>query len=188
MKSTKILCIAALLAIGTPTAGTALAAETFEVDAAHSSVVFRAKHLGVSYAYGRFNDISGSFSFDDATLDIEIKTDSIDTNSKDRDKHLKGPDFFNVKQFPVAKFSAKEFTKRGDNVYKVTGDMAFHGVTKSLDVTLERVGSGEDPWGGYRSGFEVIFNFKRSDFGMTYGTKGLGDDIRVMVSVEGVRK
>ena len=50
------------------------------------------------------------------------------------------------------------------------------------------MGTGKDRHGKVRTGFETTFNIKRSEFGMSYGLGGIGDDVRVTVSVEGVRK
>jgi polyisoprenoid-binding protein YceI len=89
----------------------AVRAAKYEVDAAHSSLIFRVKHFDVGYIYGRFNTFSGTFSFDekkaaDNALSVEIKVESIDTNNAARDKHLKGADFFNAKEFPKITFKS----------------------------------------------------------------------------------
>ena len=70
----------------------------------------------------------------------------------------------------------------------MTGDLTLHGVTKPLTVELERVGSGKDPWGGYRTGFETVFTIKRSDFGMTNMIGPVGDEVRLTIAIEGVRQ
>lgn len=114
------LALAILVAVGwlqRPTAS-APTRESYEVDAVHSVVLFRIQHLGVSYFYGRFNKIEGSFSVggDGAgEVDITIRADSIDTNSEKRDGHLKGPDFFSVKQFPTITFKSGNLVSRGGN-------------------------------------------------------------------------
>lgn len=186
MKRTRNVSVVCVTFLGMYTA--AVQAEEYKIDPGHSSVIFRVKHLDVSYAYGRFNDIAGSFSFDSGSLDIELKTESIDTNSPDRDKHLKGPDFFNAKQFPITKFTSKKFKKTGDDTYQVIGSLTLHGVTKPLTLTVERVGSGKDRRGRDLTGFEATFTIKRSDFGMTYAIPGIGDEVRMIVSIEGARE
>ena len=42
--------------------------------------------------------------------------------------------------------------------------------------------------GGYRIGFETTFTIKRSDFGMDFMMGGVGDEVRIIVSVEGERR
>ncbi|MCK6486133.1 MAG: YceI family protein [Phycisphaerae bacterium] len=192
----RILCASVVLVLSASSLlmgrSSAVATEQFEVDAVHSSVLFRVKHLNVSYFHGRFNDISGKFAFSDdpsaCMFDIQIKTDSVDTGNAKREQHLKSPDFFNAKQFPTMGFKSSEVKKSGDNTFDVTGSLTLHGVTKPLSVKLERIGSGKDPWGGYRTGFESVFTIKRSDFGMSTMPDALGDEVRVTVAVEGVRK
>ncbi|MBX3395561.1 MAG: YceI family protein [Phycisphaerae bacterium] len=165
--------------------------ENYKIDNSHSSVHFRIKHLGVSYCYGRFNEIDGRLTMsgdDKNALEITIKADSIDSNDKKRDDHLRGPDFFNVKQFPVISFKSSEFKKSGTDQFKVTGDLTMHGVTKSVTVTLDHIGSGKDPWGGQRTGFEGTFEVKRSDFGISYMPGGLGEDVRIIVALEAIKQ
>ena len=84
----------------------AIAADTYRVDPVHSSVIFRVKHFGVGYFYGRFNEASGAFVVDAAnpsmsSVEVQVKADTVDTHNPKRDQHLKSPDFFNAKQFPV---------------------------------------------------------------------------------------
>ena len=91
---------------------TAQGADSYKVDNVHSTVIFRIKHLDSSYAYGRFNEVSGTFALEEAdptkgSLDFQVAADSIDTNNAKRDQHLKGPDYFNAKQFPTITFKSK---------------------------------------------------------------------------------
>ena len=195
MKACILLAVACVaVGLGAPLgAGARLSAVEYQVDTVHSSVIFRVKHVGVSYFYGRFNEIKGSFAFDEAdptslVLDLEIKTESIDTNDKKRDTHLKGPDFFHAKQYKTITFKSTKAEPGEDNTYRVTGDFTLHGVTKSITVDIVHVGSGSGRRGRLLAGFETSFTIKRSDFGMDYMLGGLGDDIRITVSLEGFRQ
>lgn len=171
----------------------AVAADTYKADAVHSAVIFRIKHLNVSYCYGRFNDVAGSFSFDDAkpessALEFTVKTESIDTADKKRDDHLRSAEFFDAAKHPTITFKSKSVKKLGENEFEVAGELTLRGVTKPLTVKVERTGSGADPWGGQRAGFETTFTIKRSDFEVNALKGGLGDDVRLIVSVEGVKQ
>jgi polyisoprenoid-binding protein YceI len=171
----------------------ALATETYEVDPVHSAVVFRIKHLGIAYVYGRFNDLSGTLKIDSETsgssvVEIYAKTKNVDTFHSERDNHLRSSDFFNAKKFPVISFKSKSFTKVSRDMYELTGDLSLHGVTRPLTVKVQRTGSGKDPWGGFRIGFETTFTIRRSDFGMQYMMEGVGDEVRIILSIEGIRK
>src|SRR5438552_11973411 len=86
-------------------------ADTYQVDGVHSSLIFRVKHFDVSYLYGRINGASGALVIDESdpskssfTASAEVK--NIDTNNGQRDTHLKGPDFFNGKEFPTISFKS----------------------------------------------------------------------------------
>ncbi len=164
---------------------------SYVVDSGHSSVVFRVTHMGAAPFYGRFNDIKGEFSFDGdnpekSTFNVEIDPASIDTNSKNRDGHLKSPDFLNVKQFPKLTFKSKSLKKDGDG-WKLVGDLTLHGVPKEVTADFNWVGTGEAR-GQVKGGFGAEFKFKRTDFGMDYMVGPLSDEIVVMVGVEGAKK
>lgn len=185
--------LAALLAGAFPLAGRA-GAEEYKVDPAHSFVGFRIKHMGVGYAYGRFNDLNGSFILDEPSgnalaFDFELKADSVDTANAKRDQHLKSAEFFNVKAFPTIEFKSKVIRRNGEKTVDVAGDLTLRGVTRAINVRLERVGSGKDLSGNYRTGYDGSFVLKRSDFGMNFGADGMiGDDVTVTVAFEGIRK
>lgn len=169
------------------------AADTYEVDASHSMIIFRAKHMGVSYNYGRFNEFSGNLAVDetDATnsmIELEVKAASVDTGNEKRDQHLRSPDFFNAKQFPVITFKSTEVKKVDEDTLEVTGDLGLHGVKKSVTVEVAITGKGKNQQGTALIGFETTFTIKRSEFGMDYGIGAVSDDIRITVSVEGMKK
>ena len=158
-----------------------------------SSALFRIKHLDAAYFYGRFNEITGTFKVDDQDLDksyvrIEIPTESVDSNNEARDKHLKSQDFFSAKEFPTITFKSTKIEKVGDDSYKVTGELTFRGVTKTITFGAQHTGTGEvNPRFGLRSGYEATLEIKRSEFGVKYGLEGsvLADAVRLIVALEG---
>ena len=163
--------------------------EGYKVDPVHSVVLFKVKHFGAGNYYGRFNDVSGTIVLDSkdpskSVVELQVKADSIDTANQKRDQHLKGPDFFNVKQFPIIAFKAKDVKKSGKDTYEVTGDLTLHGVTKELKIQAEHVGTGKGMEGEERAGFEASFKLKRSDFGMKFMIGPVGDEIQVIASLE----
>lgn len=171
----------------------AASAETFKVDGTHSSVVFRIKHMNVSYFYGRINKIDGQFTLDDGdgaanSIDITLDATSVDTGNDGRDRHLKSPDFFNAKQHDTITFKSTSVKSSGEGKFEVTGDLTLHGVTKSITVNVERVGVGPGREGGTIAGFEAVFTIKRSDYGMEFMNGPLGDEVRLMVGIEGAAK
>jgi len=172
------------------------ASGSYAIDGGHSFVTFCTTHLGVSYAYGRFNQVGGSFKLDEedpakSEIRVVIQAASIDTNSKGRDKHLTGPDFFNAEQFPEVVFESKKISLVEEGLYEVEGELTAHGVTKALTVEAELIGSGERGQRfGFRAGFRTGFTFKRTDFDMGFmADQGmLGDDVEVTVSIEGAKQ
>ena len=166
-------------------------ASLYEIDTAHSMILFRAKHNGVSYNYDRFNEFTGKIvmagiGVPETMVEFEVKTASVDTGNEKRDQHLRSSDFFSAKQFPVITFkSTKVIEKEGEeDVLEVTGDLELHGVKKSITVDVEITGRATGRDGASLIGFESIFTIKRSEFGMTYGMEGISDDIRLIVSIE----
>jgi polyisoprenoid-binding protein YceI len=165
----------------------------FAIDAVHSAVIFRIKHQGVAFNYGRFNKMSGSFHIDSAdpsksVLDITVDAASVDTANADRDKHLTGNDFFSVKEYPTITFKSTSFTKKSEGVYTVAGKLSFHGKSKDITVEVADTGKGAGMRGGEVAGIESTFTIKRSEFGMDYLLKGLSDDVTLTVALEGTRK
>ena len=193
-----VICISALTLLtgaagllattAAPAAPAAIAAEgAFKVDPVHSSVVFRIRHA-TSFFYGRFNQVSGSFDLNAAdptksSLEVSVKTESIDSNNSKRDQHLKSQDFFSATEFPAITFKGKDFKKSADNKWEVKGDLTLHGVTKPVTIAVE------DTAAGAGGGLEAKFAIKRSDYGMGFmSDKGLGDEVTIMVGLEGGKK
>jgi polyisoprenoid-binding protein YceI len=173
------------------TAAPARAADNYGIDAMHAGVNFKISHLGLSYVHGRFNEFSGAFVLDpDASkcaFTLTIKTETIDTANAKRDEHLRSPDFFNVKQFPVIAFKSTGVKAIKDG-YEVTGDLTMHGATKAVTFTLLGGKKAEFPKGVQRTGFSTDLVLKRSEFGINKFTEALGDDIHVAISFEGTKK
>jgi polyisoprenoid-binding protein YceI len=187
MKSLPLLVLVASL-----TAGVVRGAETYKIDPVHSSVVFSAVHLGVTPFYGRFNDVSGSVVFDKETpskssVEVSVPVASVDTHDAKRDQHLKSPDFFNAKQFPVITFKSKQVEVDG-GTYKISGDFTLHGVTKPLTVEFKKGGEGKGMQNEFRAGGEARITIKRSEFGMTFMIGGISDEVSIILSLEGVRQ
>ena len=167
----------------------------YEIDTTHSMIIFRAKHNGVSYNYGRFNEFTGEIMINaiavpESMVEFEVKAASVDTGNEKRDQHLRSSDFFSAKQFPLITFkSTKVSAKEGEeDTLEVTGDLELHGVKKSITVDVEVTGRAKGKEGESLIGFESTFTIKRSEFGMTYGMGPVSDDIRLTVSIEAKHK
>jgi polyisoprenoid-binding protein YceI len=169
------------------------AAETYKADPIHSSSVFRIKHVNAAYFWGRFNEPEGSFTLDEAdptksVFSVELTVDKVDTANDKRNAHLKSPDFFNAKQYPKIQFNSTSVKKGEGNLLEVTGNLMMHGVKKSITVEVEPTGQGEFPPGTKRAGVEARFTVKLSDFEIKGMPGALSDDVRVIVSLEGIKQ
>ncbi|MDG1893623.1 MAG: YceI family protein [Fuerstiella sp.] len=185
------LVIATLVCVGS---NSVFAADEYDYDLVHSSVGFKARHLGISWIHGRFNDVSGKFSIDreqpsKSTFKLTIKADSVDTANKARDEHLRQPDYFDTKQFPTIEFKSTS-TKAIKGGYEVTGDFTMHGTTKKVTIVLTG-GKEHDFKGTKRVAFSTELALKRSDYGFdkrAIGPSAIGDKALIFIDCEGVRK
>jgi polyisoprenoid-binding protein YceI len=187
-KRTHALAALVLCAVAVPVR----AADDYAVDAMHSGVSFKVSHLGLSWTYGRFNDLSGSFRIDpadpaQASFDLTVKAESIDTGNAKRDEHLRAPDFFNVKQFPLIQFTSTS-VKAVAGGFDVTGNLTLHGVTKSVTLPLRGGRTAEFPKGVWRTGYTTEWTIRRSEFGMDKFGEAVGDEVFIAISFEGIKK
>ena len=136
MKSRLIRNMLLAMAVAFPAPAQA-ADYVIDTKGAHAFIQFRIKHLGYSWLLGRFNDFGGSFSYDKANPDaskveVKIKTASLDSNHAERDKHLRGKDFFEVKKYPEAHFISTSYKQNDDGTAVLVGDLTLHGVTWAM--------------------------------------------------------
>ena len=191
------------LALSVILAGAATLAQaqtsTWKIDPAHSAANFTVRHLGISNVHGRFGGVTGEIVLDPADLakssvKATIDTTTVDTGVPARDNDLKSDHFFDVAKYPTMTFISKSIAKNGDG-YTVTGDLTMHGVTKSVELSMDPP-SGEVSMGkATRRGFDATTTIHRKDFGLTYGqalTKAgdamIGDDVKVSLEVEATRQ
>lgn len=170
-------------------------ATTWVVDDAHSSAMFTVKHLMVSNVTGKMAGISGTIDIDDADVtkskvDVSIDVNTINTDNKKRDDHLKSPDFFDTKKFPTMKFVSTKVEKAGAGL-KVTGDLTMHGVTKSVVLDVDGPTAAiKDPWGNNKRGASATTKLDRKDFGLNWnkaletGGVMVSDEVKIAIELE----
>lgn len=190
MKSSKLIFTGILCSLAF--ALSAQGADTYKVDPVHSSVIFSIKHSGVTDFYGDFKDISGTVTFDAAdpaksAVELTVPVESIDTRNEKRDQHLKSPDFFNAKQFPAITFKSSKIDGSGDT-FKISGDLTIHGVTKPITADFKRGPDGKGGQGKTVGGGEARFTIKRSDYDMKFMLGPLGDEVNIILSLEGPKQ
>jgi polyisoprenoid-binding protein YceI len=106
---------------------------------------------------------------------------------------LRSADFFDAEKFPTLTYKSRTITDvRGDS-FKVVGDLTIRGISREVILEVTPQGTGSDPWGGQRAGFEATASIKRSDFGLTWnqvleaGGVAVGDDIKITIDAELVK-
>ncbi|MBI9075866.1 MAG: YceI family protein [Desulfatibacillum sp.] len=189
-----LLCTLAILVFAGLAPKAAHAADAYKVDPVHSSVVFGIEHLGVAAFYGAFTDIEGEIVFDEnnlkqSSVNIAVPVKKVDTRNWMRDRHLKSKDFFNAGKFSEMTFQSARVEKITRDTYEVQGVFSMMGIARDMTIEVTMTGQGKGMQKEERIGFGAEFTIKRSDYGMTYGMEGLlGDDVKVCLSVEGVKK
>lgn len=184
MKRIFTLLTAAVLAVSVRAA-----AETYTIDPVHSSAGFSIRHVFSKFT-SSFTKTTGTIVFDAAnpaasSVDATIEVASLNTANPDRDKHLFSDAFFDLAKHPTITFKSKKWAKTGEDTYDVTGDLTMRGVTKEVVLKAHLLGTGPGMRPGtFTSGWEVTTKLNRSDFGVSYGPKVLGEEVDVNISVE----
>lgn len=146
---------------------------TWTLDKAHSEIEFRVKHMMISTVKGYFEDFdlnitSTSNKLEDAKIEMNINTNSINTKSEQRDQHLKNEDFFDHEKFPTILFTSSEIVKIDNDEYKLSGSLTIKNVTKPITLDVEFGGIAQDPWGNQKAGYTVKGKINRQEYGLTW--------------------
>lgn len=168
---------------------------TYKIDAAHSEITFKVKHLMITNVTGNFTKFDGELiaekeDLSDAKISFSADTNSINTNAADRDAHLKSPDFFDTEKFPTLNFVSTELKKVDDTEYKLLGNLTVKDVTKPVELDVEFLGTATDPWGNTKAGFEVSGKINRAEFGLTWNaaleTGGVlvSEDVKLQFNIQ----
>ncbi len=173
---------------------------SWKIDSAHSAANFSIKHMGFSNVHGHFGNVTGTVMLDEkdftkSTVNANVDVTTVDTGVAMRDTHLKSPDFFDTAKFPSMTFAGKKITASGDD-YHLVGDLTLHGVTKSVDLTMDKPGKEQTGMDGksIHRGFTATTTIHRQDFGLVWnkplssGDMMLGDDVKVELDVEIVKQ
>lgn len=165
------------------------------VDATHSEVHFKVKHLVISTVTGAFKKFSGSVisqgdDFENAEVNFQLDVNSVDTNQDNRDAHLRSADFFDAEVYPEITFTSTSFKKTKGDEYKLVGDLTMKGVTKPVELAAEYGGTEKDAYGNTKLGFEITGTINRKEFGLTYnsltetGGLALGENIKLIANIQ----
>lgn len=186
-----------LLAVfGTLIFGQIALAATYKIDADHTAVSFKIRHL-LTNVQGHFKQFDGQFDYEPGkpetwTVSATIQAASIDTNVAARDKHLRSADFFDVEQFPTLAFTSTGMSEATETTGKLNGTLTLHGVSKPVTLDLQILGIAKDPWGNVIASFTASTKINRKDFGLTWnkavesGQLLVGEEVEISLEVAGL--
>lgn len=169
-------------------------AQTWKVDANHSSIMFNAKHSGISFVNGRFLEFEGKVEggsvedFSGAEVSFSAQVASVSSGAEGRDNHLKKEDFFDAENHPTISFVSKSFVKTDGNMYKVVGDMTMKGVTKEIEISAEHIGSTKSRNQKNKVGFQLKGSLDRNEFGVSGAGRSVAPEIEIICNVEMVEQ
>jgi len=173
-------------------------AGTYTFDPGHSSIGATARHLMVTKVRGYFKEVAGTITIGedpkDSSVEVHIKSASIDTGVADRDNHLRSADFLDVETYPELTFKSTRVVKIDGSDLVIAGDLTIRGVSKEIELPIEFLGLSKAPWGAEVIGFSSTFDLDREDFGMTWnatleaGGVVVSKKVKVELEVEAARQ
>jgi polyisoprenoid-binding protein YceI len=168
----------------------------WSIDASHSEIGFRVRHLMIAHVRGLFKTFDASIyttdkDFTTAEIDLWIDPSSITTGEAKRDEHLKSADFFDVKKHTQITFTSSTIGNPGkDGNQELWGELSMMGITKNIMLNVQFGGILFDPWGNEKAGFTVSGKINRSDWGLIWNTAMetggmmVSDEIAIICEVE----
>lgn len=167
-------------------------AQTYNIDPSHTYPSFEADHMGISFWRGSFTKTTGKVTLDrvakTGTVDITIDTNSINFGHAKMNEHAKAKDMFNVAQFPTVTYTSKSIKFDGDKPVAIDGEMTMLGVTKPLTLTINKFKCIQHPMLKREvCGADASAEFKRTDFGLNYGTPMFSPEVKLAIQVEAVK-
>lgn len=162
---------------------------TYTVDPKHTYATFEVDHFGLSVIRGRFNRTSGTIVLDAAagtgSIEIEIDTASVDTGLAKRDEHLQRKQFFNVQDYPTAKFVARSLTFDGDRPVQADGNLTMLGQTHPVSLQITHFACRDHPIHHVPAcGANAETRILRSHWGMMTYVPKIADEVTILIGVE----
>ena len=186
MKLTHTLALTALLGFSP------LFATNYTVDAGHTTIGFKIRHMMVSSVRGTFKKFSGKYNYNPKirkikSLEGTVQIASIDTNDKKRDDHLRSKDFFDVAKFPTMHLKLIDHWKRNAIIA-----LTIKGITKKITFKVEDLSKeSKDPYGNIKTGFSLVGKISRKAYNIRFnkfletGGVAVGDSVKIYLDIEG---
>ena len=169
---------------------------TYVIDPGHSGVTFTGRHLMISKVRGKFGVNGGTVTIaedpNQSSVEATINVQSLESGDVKRDEHLRSADFFDAEHFPTITFTSTKVDDRGDGNFTLVGDLTVRGVTKSVSLEGEYLGTSQTPWNSTVVGFTAETVVNRKDWGLEWNmaleTGGVlvGDKITLTIDAEAV--
>lgn len=170
----------------------------WEIDPSHSELLFRIKHLEIATLTGRFDEITGSAEaeddFENALFSFTTNVNSINTNDKNRDTHLKSADFFDAEKFPKITFQSTKFKRIGDATFEIIGQLTIKETTRPIILHIDYGGTRVDHWGNTKAGLKLKGIINRRDYGLLWnstiesGGVLISEEVRINANLELIKK
>ncbi len=169
---------------------------TWVIDASHSVVQFKVKHLMITTVTGTFGKFEGNISVNGtdlstATATFKADVDSISTGDAQRDGHIHSADFFDTANHPTLAFESTSFEKGSDeNTWKMHGNLDFHGVNHPVTFDVEYNGAANDPWGNAKAAYTIEGKISRKEWGLVWNvgleTGGwlVSDEVKIHAEIQ----
>ena len=172
--------------------------QKWALDAAHTEIMFKVRHLMISNVSGHFSKFDGTVEtngddFTTAKVNFSIDVDSISTNNEQRDGHLKSADFFDAANHPKMEFVSTKLEKADGDNYKLHGKLTIRETTKDVTFHVECGGLQKDPWGNIRAGFTIDGKVNRKEYGLHWdavtetGGIMLADEVKFQANAEFIK-
>lgn len=172
---------------------------TWDVDPAHTRLGFAVRHAMVATVRGGFDVFSGTIVIDQAdpaasSAEVEIDAASITTGNEQRDAHLRSPDFLDVETHPTLTFRSTSAEEVDADTYRLHGELTIKGQARPVTLDLDFQGTGGDPFGNTRAGFEGRTTINRKDWGLSWnvaiegGGIMVGEKVKIELDVSAVKR
>lgn len=190
MSSRKKIAVPLALSLGLWAQFGHAAAQTYQLNPEHTSVVMSWSHFGFSHPTADISQVSGTLVFDSASpekakVEVKLPLDTLDTHVDALTKEFKAGEYFNTGTYPEATFRSTRVIAKGGHRYDVQGELTLKGVTRpvTLHATLNK--QGEHPMLKKQAiGFDATAIVKRSEFGLAQYIPAVSDDITLTISTE----
>ncbi|WP_270089126.1 YceI family protein [Sphingobacterium sp. SYP-B4668] len=176
-----------------------MAKTNWAIDPSHSHIGFKVKYMIFTNVSGMFKDFQAVIeSVDDQIETLKVSftanVSSIDTNSIDRDDHLRSSDFFDVVRYPIISFESTNIIQNSHNRFDMLGKFTIRDITRSIALEVEYNELMKDPWGKTIVGLSLSGKVNRSDYGLDWNTSletgGLlvGEEIKLFSDIQLIRQ